>query len=102
MTINSFEDLVAVSAEEAMSKMLGRDVWKSVTFYFEAGKLANQPENFANLMTKLFGSTAKVLQNMIVETIISKLGATMEPRKDREFKDWIQIARAKFQTSLRF
>lgn len=102
MTINTFEDLVAVSAEEAMSKMLGRDVWKSITFYFDIGTLANQPEKFSSIMTKLFGATSKVLQNMIVETIISKLGTTAEPRNDREFKDWIQFARAKFRTSLRF
>jgi hypothetical protein len=99
LTANSFDELVASSAEEAVSKMLGHEVWKAVVFYFDIGKLASQPESFSSVLSKLFGGTAKVLQSVIVERIISKVGSSTEVRRDREFKDWIQIARAKFQSS---
>src|ERR1700756_1302165 len=97
----SFDDLVAIATEEAVSKVLGHEVWKSVTFFFDAGKMASQPESFSAVMTKLFGSTARVLQGVIVEKIISKIGTPIEVRKDREFRDVIQIARAKFQSMSR-
>ena len=99
MTVSSFDELVASSAEEAVSKMLGHEVWKAVAFYFDVGKLASQPESFSSVLSKLFGGSAKVLQGIIVERIISKVGSSAEVRRDREFKDWIQIARAKFQSS---
>ena len=101
MSMVSFDDLVAIATEEAVSKVLGHEVWKSVTFFFDAGKMASQPESFSAVMTKLFGSTARVLQGVIVEKIISKIGTPIEVRKDREFRDVIQIARAKFQSMSR-
>lgn len=74
-------------------------MWKAVTFYFDMAKLASQPESFSSVLSKLFGKTSRVLQNMIVERIIANVGSTSEIRRDREFNDWIQIARAKFQAS---
>jgi hypothetical protein len=101
VSMASFDELVAIATEEAVSKVLGHEVWKSVTFFFDAGKLASQPDSFSAVMTKLFGSTAKVLQGIIVERIVSKIGTPIEVRKDREFRDLIQIARAKFQSTSR-
>jgi hypothetical protein len=97
----TFDELVANATEEAVSKMLGHEVWKAVTFFFDAGKMASQPESFSAVMSKLFGSTAKVLQGMIMENIIAKIGTPVDVRKDREFRDLIQIARAKFQSMSR-
>ncbi len=94
--MNAFDQLVASSAEEALSKMLGNEVWRAVTFYFDMGKLASEPDTFTKIMSKLFGASSKVLQTIIVEKIIARIGSNVEPKKDREFKDWIQVARAKF------
>ncbi|HEV2118987.1 MAG TPA: hypothetical protein VGS11_02600 [Candidatus Bathyarchaeia archaeon] len=98
MTLNNFDELVATSAEEAVSKMLGHEVWKAVAFYFDMGKLASQPESFCSVLSKLFGASSRVLQTIIVDRINAKVGITTETRKDRDFKDWIQIARYKFQS----
>ena len=87
-----------------MSRMLGGEVWKAISFYFDVKLVAREPQTFATVLDKLFGASSKVLQRVIGETLISKLGSQVDKRKEREFQDWIQIAKAKFSsaTSLAF
>lgn len=95
----SFDDLVQTSVKEAMSRMLGQDVWKAISFYFDVKTITLEPKSFETLMNKLFGVSSKVLQQIIGETLLSKVGSSPERGKGREFQDWITMARAKFSSS---
>ena len=99
MRQTSFDDLVQTSVREAMSKMLGSEVWKAISFYFDVGLVAKEPASFAKLLDRLVGASSRVLQQKIGETLLSKLGSQPEGGKGRELQDLIQMAWAKFSSS---
>jgi len=99
MSQPGFDDLVEGSVREAMSRVLGPEVWKAVSFYFDVKTTTRDPKSFEKLMSKLFGVSSKVLQQVIGETLLSKVGSTPDKVKGREFQDWIMIARAKFSSA---
>ena len=100
LTNPSFEDLVHASFGESVSNMLGPQTWKAIQFYFDIRLMANEPEIFAGLLERLFGKSAKPLENMITETLFAKMGATGEKREGVSFQALIRIAKAKFLASL--
>ena len=95
----SFDDLVQTTVKEAMSRMLGPEVWKAMSFYFDVKTVTREPKSFDTLMSRLFGVSSKVLQQIIGETLLSKVGSSPERVKGREFQDWITMARAKFSAA---
>ena len=99
MTSSSFDDLVSVSVSESISKILGADTWRAINFYFDIGTVARDPEKFMGVLDRLFGSTSRVLQTMISETLLRKVGGA-EPRSNsQDFMGILRIARAKFSSS---
>jgi len=101
MTQDSFEAIVQASVGQTMSKTLGAEVWKAITFYFDLKSAANDPEGFGKVLDKLFGGTSKVLKQVIGQTLVTRVDGQVDSQKDREFPEWIQIARAKFLSSPR-
>ena len=99
MTQDSFEQMVQASVGQTMSKTLGPDVWKAIAFFFDLKTAANNPEAFGKVLDRLFGATSKVLKQVIGQTLLTRVNAQTDSRKDREFPELIQIARAKFFSS---
>ncbi len=98
MTGPSFDDLVRTSVQEAMSRILGGEVWKAISFYFDVGTLTREPRTFEKLMNSLFGASSKDLQLTIGETLLSKVGSGSEKARGHGLQDLIQIARTKFMS----
>jgi hypothetical protein len=101
MTQDSFEQIVQASIGHALSKILGAEVWKAINFYFDLKTVAKDPEAFGKVLDKLFGGTSKVLKQVIGQTLVTRVDGQVDSRKDREFPEWIQIARARFLSSSR-
>ena len=93
---STFEDLVQSSFSENVSNMLGKETWKAISFYFDISLLANEPEIFASVLERLLGKTAKVLEKAIAETLLARVGATIQKREGYSFQALIRIAKAKF------
>ena len=96
MSEPSFDELVQASVQEAMSKMLGSEVWKGISFYFDLKTLSREPGMFEKLMNSLFREFSTALQQSIGETLFSKLGVDAEAPKGLRLPDWIDMARARF------
>jgi len=97
----SFDVLVEVSIREAVTRTLGESVWKAMGFYFDPKQAASNPEAFSSILEKTLGPSGHVLQKVITETLLKKIGGTVIVEKQgRSFYDWIQIAKAKFSSSL--
>ncbi len=79
--------------------MLGQETWRAISFYFDIPLLANEPEIFAGVMERLFGETAKVMEKMMAEKLISKVGVTLERQEGYSFHILVRIAKAKFLSS---
>lgn len=88
------------SVREAVTRVLGDTVWRAVGFYFDPKQASSNPEAFSAVLDKLFGPSGKVIRNVITETLLKKVGGTVGQRQsgDREFYDWVRIAKAKFST----
>ena len=99
LTNSSFEDLVHASFGESISNILGPQTWKAIRFYFDVRLMANEPEIFAGLVERLFGKSAKPLENVIIETLFGKMGTKIEKRDEVSFQALIRIAKAKFLAS---
>ena len=95
MSAANFDDLVNLSVDEAMSKILGPITWKSVTFFFDTKTAARKPEVFAALLDKIFGLTSKVLQMEIAKTLLNKVGAP-QPSATLDFRQIMRLAKARF------
>ncbi len=76
--------------------MLGGEVWKAISFYFDVRTLTKEPKTFEKLMNGLFGASSKDLQQTIGETLMSKVGSGSERARGHGLQDLIQMARAKF------
>ncbi len=96
MTEDAFDELVKSTVEEIFSKTLGADVWKAISFYFDVKTAATDPDAFGKILEKLFGATSTVLKQVIGQTLATKAGGQIEQRRDRDFPEWIQIAKARF------
>ncbi len=96
MTRPGFDDLVRTSVQEAMSRMLGGEVWKAISFYFDVRTLTKEPQVFEKLMNNLLGASSKDLQQTIGETLLSKVGSGSEKARGQGLQDLIQMARARF------
>ena len=99
MSPDNFEELVQASVDETISKTLGPEVWKAIKFYFDFKTVAKDPETFGKTLDKLFGGASRVLKQVIGHSLVTRITGQMDARKDREFTEWIQIARAKFHSS---
>jgi hypothetical protein len=95
MSARSFDDVVSLSVNEAMSKILGPTTWKSVTFFFDTKTAARKPEVFAALLDKIFGLTSKVLQKEIAETLLNNVGVA-QPSNTLDFRQIMRLAKSKF------
>ncbi len=92
----SFDELVSQSVTETMSKILGSDTWKAINFFFDMKTIAREPEDFAALLTKVFGATSNVLQKKIGETILGKVGAVQQTSSSLDFRQILRLAKTKF------
>jgi len=92
----SFDDLVSQSVTETMSKILGTDTWKAINFFFDMKTIAREPEVFATLLVKVFGSTSKVLEKKIGETVLGKVGAVQQVQGNLDFRQILRLAKTKF------
>ena len=97
----SFDSLVEAAVRDAVTRTLGEDVWKAIGFFFDSKQAASNPEAFSNILDKMFGPSSRVLQKVITETLLRKIGtAVVVDKQGRSFYDWIQIAKAKFSSNL--
>ena len=96
MSILSFEDLVESSISETLSKVLGQLVWKSIAFYFEPKVLARDPEALPELLGKIFGKNHGVLEKVIADDLLTKVGVPPENRRGADFRSFIRTAKARF------
>ena len=97
----SFDAIVEAAVREAVTRTLGEEVCKAISFYFDPKQAASNPEAFSSILDKMFGSSSHVLQKLVAETLLKKVGSVMVVDKQgRSFYDWIQIAKAKFSSHL--
>jgi hypothetical protein len=99
VSVPSFEDLVESSITETLSKVLGQLVWKAIGFYFEPKRLSRDPDALPEVLGKLFGKNANVLERVIAEDLLTRVGAPQENRRGSDFRTYIRIAKARFISS---
>lgn len=99
MSSTSFDNLVESSIAETLSKILGEIVWKSIGFYFNPKALSGDPEVLPEVLGKLFGNHGKVLERVIAEDLLTKVGVPEESRKSSDFRSLIRVAKARFISS---
>ena len=99
MTGPSFEALVENSVSEILSRVLGETVWKSISFYFDMKSLTKDPEHLPDVLGRLFGAHGAVLEKVIVEDVLAKVGVAPDTRKSYDFRAFIRVAKARFLSS---
>ena len=99
MRAASFDSVVSSVVSESMSKILGPNTWKAINFYFDTQAIAKAPDAFTKVLDRLFGSTSKVLQKAIVETLLQKLGAPQDQASAQDFRSILRMARIRFAGS---
>jgi len=72
------------------------ETWKAINFFFDMKSIVREPEEFAALLTKVFGSTSGVLQKKIGETLLGKVGAVQQTSGSLCFRQILRLAKAKF------
>jgi hypothetical protein len=95
----TFEDLVENSITETLSKVLGQLVWKAIGFYFEPKNLSRDPDALPEVLGKLFGKNANVLERVIAEDLLTRVGVPQENRRGSDFRTYVRIAKARFIAS---
>ncbi len=101
MALASFEEVVRVSMMETFSRLLGQEVWKAISFYFDTSTLSKDPELFVEVLERLFGGTSRVLEKVMGETLFAKMSINPEGREGYDFRSLLRIARSKFLSSSR-
>lgn len=96
MSTASFDELVESSITGTLSRVLGSIVWQSISFFFEPKSLSHNPDALPELLTKLFGTHANVLERVIAEDLLVKVGVPEENRRGSDFRGLIRIAKARF------
>ena len=113
LTPASFDDLLKLSVYESLTKTLGEDTWKALTFYFDLNRIATHPEHFETILNKLFGTDrSQEIQKLVIECFLTKTGGPRVPIVEGKglddyyaspashaspgFIDWIQRARTSF------
>ncbi len=113
MTQASFDDLLKLSVYESLTKTLGENTWKALTFYFDLNRIASHPEQFETILNRLFGADrSRGIQKLVIECFLSKTGAPSPPIVEGKglddfyaspaspaspgFIDWIRRARTSF------
>ena len=83
-----------------LTRVLGELVWKSIGFYFDPKALSRDPEALTDVLNRLFGRTANVLEKVIAEDILAKVGVPEDSRRGSDFRGFIRTAKAKFVSSV--
>ena len=96
----SFEKLLDTVTGEVISKMLGAEVWRALTFYFDTKIATSDPEAFARVLERIFGASSKTIGHMVVKTLFTKLGIPPDKTEKKEFAEGISIAKARFPSHL--
>ena len=96
MNTASFDQLVESSITGTLSKVLGSIVWQSISFFFEPKALSHNPDALPELLTKLFGTPANVLERVITEDLLVRVGVPKDSRRGSDFRGLIRIAKARF------
>lgn len=99
MSAGSFDDLVERSIAETLSKILGEIVWQSIGFYFNPKALSGDPDVLPEVLGKLFGNHSKVLERVIAEDLLAKVGVPEESRRGTDFRSLVRVAKARFISS---
>jgi len=99
VSLPSFEELVESSITETLSKVLGEMVWKAIGFYFDPKALSKDPDALEGVLGKLFGKNASVLEKVIAENLLTKVGVPQENRRGSDFRSFVRIAKARFIAS---
>jgi hypothetical protein len=99
VSVSSFDDLVESSITETLSKVLGQLVWKAIGFYFEPKALSHDPDALPEVLGKLFGKNANVLERVIAEDLLTRVGVPEENRRGSDFRTFVRIAKARFISS---
>ncbi len=99
MSTSSFEDLVETSISETLSKILGQIVWKSIGFFFEPKSLSQNPEAVPEMLSKLFGNHGKVLERVIADDLLDKVGVPEDSRRGYDFRGLVRMAKARFMST---
>jgi hypothetical protein len=96
----SFEDVLEGSVKESVSKTLGGDVWRAISFYFSTRVLFKEPDALRSVLGRLFGEvSARVLEKVIAENVLVKVGGTENRPKSSDFLILFRFAKSRFLTS---
>ncbi len=99
MSSASFEGLVENSVSDVLSRVLGEIVWKSISFYFDMKSLSKDPDKLPDVLSRLFGAHGSVLEKVIAEDVLTKVGVAQDSRKSYDFRSFIRVAKARFLSS---
>ncbi|MBO0888881.1 hypothetical protein J2P12_07255 [Candidatus Bathyarchaeota archaeon] len=61
--------------------------------------MSKDSDALSEVLSRLFGVKAGVLENVIAEVLLTRLGVPAEKRKVSDFRSLVRIARAKFISS---
>src|SRR6266704_3491545 len=99
MAMIGFEEIFELSVKETLSKVLGELVWKAISFYFDSKTMSRDPDAFSEVLGRLFGINAKVLEKLIGEALLTKAGVPEDKRRASDFRSFVRTARAQFTSA---
>lgn len=99
MSSSSFEALVENSVSDVLSRVLGETVWKSISFYFDMKSLSRDPDRLPDVLSRLFGAHGNVLEKVIADDVLAKVGVSQDARRSYDFRAFIRVAKARFLSS---
>ncbi len=99
MAMVGFEEIFEMSVRETLSKVLGELVWKAISFYFDPKTMSRDPDAFSEVLGRLFGTNARVLEKLIGETLLSKTGVPEDKRRASDFRSFVRAAKAQLTST---
>jgi hypothetical protein len=107
MSRNDFDEMLDNAVSEALSQ-LGETVKQTILYYLERNfnmkpeEVPRRPTEFANALSALLGSGADPLENIIIQTLYTKIDVRITvqlPSQDTDFIDFIRRAREFHQSA---
>jgi hypothetical protein len=96
-TKRNFDALVVESVQEGLTKVLGDNNAKCVTFYVDPHIAVADPDNYARSLLGLFGTGTKVILDTILDNLHQKTGVGRSSATS--FGEIVADARRNFQQS---
>ena len=90
--IPTFDDVVVQTIDEVVRNVFEDEIAETIFRYSRRsipGKVDDKVQAFADSLPKVLGTGSVIIEDLILETLCSRLGFELEWKKDYRFPDYI-------------